>query len=109
MHMVVDLIDRLKAIAEKEGISESDLILDEAEFFMREHEGHGVYQLRLDYERNVLDSIEIECFATGVDESECLHTNSEYAEESYSIIYSRRPVDEIKYQRERREKILRGR
>ena len=106
--MVVDLIDRLKVIAEKEGIPESDLILDEAEFFIREHEGHGVYQLRLDYGGDILESIEIECFATEVDESECLHTNSECVEESYSIIYSRRPVDEIKYQRERRERILGG-
>ena len=58
----MDLIERLKRILKAEDIPESELISDEAMFFMRFHEGHGVYQLDLLYdEHGVLHSIDGKC------------------------------------------------
>ncbi|MDP3992224.1 MAG: hypothetical protein U1B79_00915 [Candidatus Pacearchaeota archaeon] len=91
----MDLIERLKKIAEVEGIPESDLILDEARFFMREHRGHGCYDIQLFYDENsVLYSIDLKCRATQINVRQL----------------NEREKDEgdIEAQRERREEILRG-
>ena len=103
----MNLIRRLKEIARKEGIPESELILDEARSFMEEHKGHGNYEIQQVYHNEILDAIHLECSAGMLlEESKCPHNNpDEFAEFGYSIIYSRRPVHEIELQRKRREKI----
>ncbi|MDP3992081.1 MAG: hypothetical protein Q8P79_01065 [Nanoarchaeota archaeon] len=108
----MDLIERLKKIAETVEIPESELILDEARFFMREHRGHGYFQIQLGYDKGILESIQLQCFAMSlpIDEmNRCPHYNKETpVEYCTSFVYSNlKDSLEIKLQRERREEILR--
>lgn len=104
----MDLIERIKKIAEAEGIPESDLILDEARFFMRKHAGHGCYEMQIFYDENgSLYSIDLKCYATQIPVEEINKCDQD--EFPTSVIYERERSFEghTKAQRERRERILR--
>ena len=101
----MNLIDRIKEIAEAEGIPESELIIDEARFFEWFHRGHGHYQIGSLYDENgILNSIDVRCLAIALETEELNRCQED--EFPTSIIYER--GDECKYdiekQKERREK-----
>lgn len=101
------LIEKIKNIAKFEGIPESDLIAEEIDYFVKEHESHGGYSIELEHNsKNELNSISLTCNAYSiVDRSKCSHNNEDtLAELSDSIIYMRRPCIELDLQKERREK-----
>lgn len=105
------LIERLKQIAREEGIPETDLIWDEAHHFLKEHRGHGIYDMKLGCNQDgTLEWIELECQANEiVDTYKCIHQNPETGSElCYSIIYGRRATLEMDAQRERRENAATG-
>ena len=60
----MDLIEKIKKIAEAEGIDERELILDEAEFFIGEHKEHPTLEIRLKYssKNGRLECIKLECY-----------------------------------------------
>lgn len=105
--MAKKLIERIKNIARIEGIDESKLILEEAEYFLKAHEGHGNHSIEIGYDRKNenVESIRLLCSASDlVHTNECPHNNKEIpAELMDSIVYSRRPCFELDYQKERRE------
>ncbi|MFH1889541.1 MAG: hypothetical protein ABIJ58_01520 [Nanoarchaeota archaeon] len=95
---------RLEKIAEIEGIPKEKLIMDEADYFHDKHHYHGGYVIECYVDGNgELDSIEVECAADVLDEKELRAHEEESEELSYSIVYSRRPVNEISIQKERRQ------
>ena len=59
----MDLVTRIKEIAKQEGIEESELILNEARFFLKEHEGHGLYDMVLEYDGDEISGISLKCMA----------------------------------------------
>jgi hypothetical protein len=101
----MDLVEKIKKIAGMERIPETELILDEARFFMAEHERHGNTQLKLEYDKGRLVYIGLYCNAIDlIDEEECSHhnPNSPYGGGD-SIIYSSIPLEDVKIQRDRRQ------
>lgn len=102
----MNLVDQIRAIAKLERINKSELILEEAEYFLREHKDHGSYSIELGYNNGRLRAIYLECTADNIiDVNECSHINPKTrAEFSYSVIYYRgRKPSEIKMQKDRRE------
>lgn len=108
----ITLKDTLKTLAASQGVKEEDLILDEAEHFWNEHHGHGGYEIRLGYRPNSqqrdqpgeLQYISLVCRASGlVDVEDCSHQDPDApVVDSYSVIYSERPLQEMTYQARRR-------
>ncbi len=101
------LVDTIKAISEREGVPESELILDEAELFLREHEGHGTHDIIVGYRNKILEYIYLKCTAGELmDERACPHQSE--ADYSFSIIYARNKSQhrsEIEHQKERRKMV----
>jgi len=94
-------MERLKGIANLEGLAKSELILDEANYFYDKHHSHG-YELILLFLEEGLNSIYLECNKFRLSNNEQC-PEAECSELSYSIIYNRYPVAEIGIQRERRQ------
>ena len=102
----MDLIDKIKKIAEMEGVDKSELILEEATFFMEEHEGHGHQTLMLEYEAGRLSYIGLYCASNCLEEcSQNLNSDLPDVIAADSIIYAKKYLyqPEIENQRERRE------
>jgi len=101
----MDLVEKIKRIAESEGIPESELILDEVEYFIKLHQGHGCYETSLLYdEKGLLSSLDLTCRATNISVKN--HNHCDRDEFPTSIIYERDKDFEgdVEAQRERREK-----
>jgi len=98
----IRFMNRLVMVAGIEGIVRSELLLDEADYFYDRHHDHG-YDLIISMGDEGLESISLECtrLRLGDPKKEC--PEGDYAELSYSLIYSRREVSEIEVQRERRQ------
>lgn len=100
----MDLIERIKKIAETEGIPESKLILKEAEWFFEEHQYHGYHELRLEVKRGKVSRIGLYCTASDLVRTKiCSHHGSDDEASLPSVIYSSEITSEMRYQKERRE------
>jgi len=101
----MDLVDKIKFLANLEKIDESKLILEEAEYFIEEHKGHGPYNIQLVYGNHELINIYLSCTAGDlVDNTQCSHHNGDvFVEYAISIIYERIPTCSTEIQKNRRE------
>ena len=100
----MDLIDRIKKIAETEGIPQSKIILDEAGWFFEEHRYHGAHQIILEIEKGKVLSINLYCTAGDLVRTKiCSHQGSGEFESFPSIVYCiHKMTDVMKYQKRRR-------
>ena len=101
----MDLVDKIKFLANLEKIDESKLILEEAEYFIEEHKGHGPYNIQLVYGNHELINIYLSCTAGDlIDTTKCSHNNNDvFVEYSFSIVYERIPTGSTGIQKDRRE------
>jgi len=104
----IDLVSRVKELAKRESIPESELIIDELHSFLKEHKDHGSYNLIITYgPNNRVERISLECTAYDILHMEdCPHNNLDtIAELLNSVIYQRDRIcmDDIELQKERRE------
>ncbi len=104
--MIEGLVDKIRRLAEVEGLAESRIIWDEVRYFAETHDGHGNYFIKLGYELSgVLDSIKLVCSASDlVDVGQCPDNRDDTPVELQdSYIYTRTSISEIDLQRIRRE------
>lgn len=99
------LIERLKLIAQIDKLSETDLELEEANFFWDEHQLHGGYQIEILADSKGLVELIVGCCAYDLpDITDCTHYNPFISPDlRYSLIYCSFPVEEIQTQKERRQ------
>ena len=109
----MNLKDRIMKLAELEDVNKSELILDEIDFFLREHKNHGLYDIVLAYDpinSNLVSSISLKCSASDLrldQHWKCPHQNSDTLPDlCRSFIYLRNKTSEIIIQRNKREGLI---
>lgn len=94
------LIDEILDLADEYGIDRGELVLDEAHYFLKAHEGHGSYELSVDQDEDgVVETMTLRC--RNESEEDCPHHDD--CELPFSFIYSNRPIRELDYQAKRRQ------
>ncbi|MEM4244992.1 MAG: hypothetical protein QW404_02475 [Candidatus Nanoarchaeia archaeon] len=101
------LVEKIKEIARQQNIPESELIMDEVEWFMKEHKGHGRCEiiLRYDEKENCVNGIYLECLGDELKGlNNCPHMDIDTPPELlFSIVYLKEKTSEIEIQKLRRE------
>jgi hypothetical protein len=108
----VGLLEKIIRIGAANGIKTDDLVIEEAEYFMTRHIGHGNYNIEISYDpqSDRVDCIYLTCSADNLPNPiNCEHLDpSVRGEFRFSIIYSRRQISELDIQAKRRAGIIPG-
>ncbi len=104
----MNLKDKIVKLAKLFNIEESELILEEVDFFLKEHRDHGPYNIIIRHDpKGELDGIFLKCTAYDIEwdkMAKCPHNNPDIiAELRDSIIYQKKRTFEIDLQKELRE------
>lgn len=105
----MSLLEKIRKLGELEGIKNSNLVFEIAEFVLDEHKDHGSYDLTLKYNPNkdTIDVIYLKCTASEiVDTDQCSHNYSELPSDALRSIIYMEGLDETDLTRRERKRLV---